>query len=178
VAPLRAGQGVSFYLRRLHSLTGIVPVGAFLIEHILISNSTIINGPTAYAHQVSVSCEFAAGSVLNCSVFGFPFSSMPSTVFTSGIGGETNLLSYPWSSNWMYAAAGVGLAGLRSPTSHSTTYTMRFSGIDLHAYPGASFGKVQTELFQPLLLIFYVLGLLSASWHFAYGFGCSAPSGG
>ena len=55
VAPLRAGQGISFVLRRLHSLTGIVPVGAFLFEHILISNSTAIgqNGPSAYARQVS-----------------------------------------------------------------------------------------------------------------------------
>ena len=31
VAPLRAGQGYSFLLRRLHSLSGIVPIGAFLI---------------------------------------------------------------------------------------------------------------------------------------------------
>jgi succinate dehydrogenase / fumarate reductase cytochrome b subunit len=54
VAPLRAGQGYSFILRRLHSLSGIVPVGAFLFEHILISNSTAIgnNGPAAYATQV------------------------------------------------------------------------------------------------------------------------------
>ena len=49
VAPLRAGQGTSFLLRRLHSLTGIIPVGAFLFEHILISNSTAISGPEAYA---------------------------------------------------------------------------------------------------------------------------------
>ena len=53
VAPLRAGQGWSFVLRRLHSLTGIIPVGAFLFEHILISNSTAITGPEAYARQVS-----------------------------------------------------------------------------------------------------------------------------
>ena len=53
VAPLRAGQGTSFVLRRLHSLSGIVPVGAFLFEHILISNSTAISGPEAYARQVS-----------------------------------------------------------------------------------------------------------------------------
>ena len=33
VAPLRAGQGHSFLLRRLHSLTGIIPVGAFLIGY-------------------------------------------------------------------------------------------------------------------------------------------------
>ena len=53
VAPLRAGQGTSFLLRRLHSLSGIIPVGAFLFEHILISNSTAISGPEAYARQVS-----------------------------------------------------------------------------------------------------------------------------
>src|SRR5436853_6354197 len=52
VSPLRAGQGYEFLLRRLHSLSGIVPVGAFLFEHIVVSNGTAINGPTAYAHQV------------------------------------------------------------------------------------------------------------------------------
>ena len=35
VAPLRAGEGNSFLLRRLHSLTGIVPIGAFLLEHFI-----------------------------------------------------------------------------------------------------------------------------------------------
>ena len=47
VAPLRAGNGISFILRRLHSLSGIIPVGAFLFEHILVSNSTAITGPDA-----------------------------------------------------------------------------------------------------------------------------------
>ena len=35
VQPLRAGQGVSFLLRKLHSLLGIIPIGAFLVEHLL-----------------------------------------------------------------------------------------------------------------------------------------------
>src|SRR2546422_8525315 len=39
-------------LFRSHSLAGIIPVGAFLIEHILVSNATAINGPEAYANQV------------------------------------------------------------------------------------------------------------------------------
>ena len=43
VPSLRAGQGNSFLLRRLHSLTGIVPIGAFLIEH-FISNSEATKG--------------------------------------------------------------------------------------------------------------------------------------
>src|SRR5574340_1276559 len=51
VAPLRAGEGHSFLWRRLHSLSGIVPVGAFLLEHFL-SNAFATNGPAAYNDQV------------------------------------------------------------------------------------------------------------------------------
>ena len=51
VQPLRVGEGHSFFWRRLHSLSGIVPIGAFLIEHI-VSNFEAVNGPLAYAQQV------------------------------------------------------------------------------------------------------------------------------
>src|SRR5919109_3691976 len=51
VPPLRAGEGRSFLWRRLHSLSGIIPVGAFLTEH-FISNAFATNGPHAYADQV------------------------------------------------------------------------------------------------------------------------------
>src|SRR5580704_2142265 len=51
VEPLRAGKGYSFLLRKLHSLSGIVPIGAFLVEHIL-SNFEALKGPAAYAAQV------------------------------------------------------------------------------------------------------------------------------
>jgi len=46
---------------------------------------------------------------------------------------------------------------------------MRFAGADLHMYPDLSFGKVQHEVFQIPLFLFYVVGLIAASWHFAYG---------
>ena len=57
VAPLRAGEGHSFLLRRLHSLSGIVPVGLFLIEH-FISNAFATRGPGAYAKQVELLSGF------------------------------------------------------------------------------------------------------------------------
>jgi len=168
VGPLRAGKGVRFLLRRLHSLSGIVPLGAFLFEHILISNSAALNGPTSYAHQVRFLASLPLVPVLELFGIWLPI------LFHAGYGfyiwyrGDTNVLDYPWTGNWMYTAqrwtGGIAFAYI---VFH--TYTLRFSSIDLHSYPGASFGKVQLELFQPLLLAFYVLGLLSASWHFAYG---------
>ena len=51
VQPLRANQGTSFIWRKLHSLLGIIPIGAFLLEHLL-SNYEALKGPVAYGLQV------------------------------------------------------------------------------------------------------------------------------
>jgi succinate dehydrogenase / fumarate reductase, cytochrome b subunit len=39
----------------------------------------------------------------------------------------------------------------------------------LLTYPDLAFGKVQHELFVTWAFLFYVVGIVSASWHFAYG---------
>jgi len=168
VAPLRAGQGYSFLLRRLHSLSGIVPVGAFLFEHILISNSSAIGGPAAYARQVRFLASLPLVPVLELFGIWLPILFHALYGFYIWYRGETNVGEYPWTGNWMYTAQRwTGIIAFAYILWH--TWTMRFTGIDLHEYAGASFGKVQAELFSPALLAFYVVGLLCASWHFAYG---------
>ena len=168
VAPLRAGHGYSFVLRRLHSLSGIVPVGAFLFEHILVSNATAIGGAAAYARQVSFLANLPLVFLLE--LFGIWLPILFHALYGVYIWyrGESNVGEYPWTGNWMYTAqrwtGGIAFAYILWHT-----WTMRFTGVDLHQYPGASFGKVQTEVFQTPLFLFYVVGLIAASWHFSYG---------
>lgn len=168
VAPLRAGQGTSFLLRRLHSLSGIVPVGAFLVEHILVSNATAISGPDAYAKQVA----FLGGLplVFFLELFGIwlPIAFHALYGFYIWYRGDGNTMEYPWSGNWMYTAQ-RWTGGIAFVYIIWHTYTMRFTGVDLHADPTLSFGKVQHEVMQTSLFLFYVVGLIAASWHFAYG---------
>ena len=168
VAPLRAGQEYSFWLRRLHSLTGIVPVGAFLFEHILISNASAIGGPAAYARQVRFLASLPLVPILELFGIWLPILFHALYGFYIWYHGETNVGEYPWTGNWMYTVqrwtGGIAFAYILWHT-----WTMRFTGIDLHEYPGASFGKVQGEVFQTPLFLFYVVGLIAASWHFAYG---------
>jgi succinate dehydrogenase / fumarate reductase cytochrome b subunit len=168
VAPLRAGQGYSFWLRRLHSLTGIIPVGAFLFEHILISNASAIGGPIAYARQVRFLASLPLVPILELFGIWLPILFHALYGFYIWYRGETNVGEYPWTGNWMYTAqrwtGGIAFAYILWHT-----WTMRFTGIDLHEFPGASFGKVQSEVFQTPLFLFYVVGLIAASWHFAYG---------
>jgi succinate dehydrogenase / fumarate reductase cytochrome b subunit len=170
VAPLRAGQGFSFALRRLHSLSGIVPVGAFLFEHILISNSTAIgrNGPDAYANQVHFLANLPLVFFLELFGIWLPIAFHALYGFYIWYRGDGNTVAYPWSGNWMYTlqrwTGGIAFAYI---IWH--TWTMRFTGIDLHDFPNSSFGKVQAEVLHTPLFLFYVVGLIAASWHFAYG---------
>jgi succinate dehydrogenase / fumarate reductase cytochrome b subunit len=168
VAPLRVGHGYPFWLRRLHSLTGIIPVGAFLFEHILISNASAISGPFAYARQVRLLASLPMVPLLELFGIWLPILFHALYGFYIWYRGEANVGDYPWTGNWMYTAQRwTGAVAFAYILWH--TWTMRFTGIDLHQYPGASFGKVQMELFSSPLFAFYVVGLVCASWHFAYG---------
>jgi succinate dehydrogenase / fumarate reductase cytochrome b subunit len=167
VPPIRAGQGHSFLLRRLHSLSGIVPVGAFLVEH-FISNAFATNGPHAYADQV----KFLSGLpfVLFLEIFGIYIPLLYHSLYGFYIwwGGKSNVSEYPWAGNFMYTAQRwTGAIAFFYIGWH--TYTMRFSGIHLLTENQAAFHKVQMELQNPWALAFYVIGITAASWHFAYG---------
>ena len=167
VAPLRAGQGYSFVLRRLHSLSGIVPVGTFLVEH-FISNAFATNGPQAYVNQV----KFLTGLpfAVWLEVFGIYIPIAFHALYGIWIWwrGESNVTDYPWLGNWMYTAQRwTGLVAFAYIIYH--TYTMRFTGAHLFVNPGAAFGKVQLELAEGWPVYAYVVGIVAASWHFAYG---------
>lgn len=167
VAPLRAGTGHSFFLRRLHSLTGIVPIGLFLIEH-FVSNAFATKGPGAYTKQVEflTSVPFVVGLEL----FGIWLPILYHSLYGFYIWyrGDSNLAEYPWAGNWMYSIQRwTGAISFFYIVWH--TWHLRFSGVHILAYPAAAFGKVQLEFHNPLAVAFYAIGIFCASWHFAYG---------
>ena len=167
VAPLRAGQGHSFFWRRLHSLTGIVPIGLFLIEH-FVSNAFATKVPGAYSKQVEFLSSFPF--VVGLELFGIWLPILFHSLYGFYIWyrGESNVAEYPWTGNWMYSAQRwTGAITFLYIIWH--TYTMRFTGVHLLTYPGSAFGKVQHELFGTWSFLFYVVGIVCASWHFAYG---------
>ena len=167
IAPLRAGQGHSFLLRRLHSLSGIIPIGLFLIEH-FVSNAFATKGPGAYTKQV----EFLSGVpfVFFLELFGIwiPIGYHALYGFYIWFRGDSNVGEYPWSGNWMYTLQ-RWTGGIAFIYIVWHTWTMRFTGVDLHEATMQSFPKVQAEVHNPWLFVFYIVGLIAASWHFAYG---------
>lgn len=167
VAPLRAGEGRSFLLRRLHSLTGIIPVGAFLLEHFL-SNAFATKGPEAYTKQVELLTSFPF--VVGLELFGIWLPILYHALYGFYIWyrGDSNVAEYPWSGNWLYTSQRwTGAIAFIYIVYH--TWHLRFTGIHLLSHPAAAFGKVQMELQSPLMVAFYVIGIVAACWHFSYG---------
>lgn len=168
VAPLRAGQGTSFFLRRLHSLSGIIPIGLFLVEHFF-SNAFATKGPGAYSKQVEFLSSFPF--VVGLELFGIWLPILYHSLYGFYIWyrGDSNVAAYPWAGNWMYSAQRwTGAVTFLYIVWH--TWHLRFSGVHLLTYPGSAFGKVQNELFgHPWAIAFYAVGIICASWHFAYG---------
>lgn len=173
VPPLRVGQGHSFLWRRLQSLTGIFPVGAFLVEHFL-SNAFATNGSTtldhakAYNHQVAFLTNMPFVLALEICFIYVPILYHGLYGLWVWYRGETNVGAYPYLGNWMYTAQRwTGIVTFIYIGYH--TYTMRFTGIHLLTNPDAAFWKVQQAFQNPWVVAFYIVGVVAASWHFAYG---------
>src|SRR6201995_3246763 len=167
VPPLRAGEGHSFFWRRLHSLSGIVPIGAFLVEHI-ISNFEAINGPLAYAQQVKFLNSLPLVRVLEWAFIFIPLAFHALYGVYIAFRGRSNVNVYPWAGNFGYLMQRItGIIALLYIVQH--LWRQRFSGVSLPEHPGAAFAKVQHELANPWILAVYIIAMIATCWHFAYG---------
>lgn len=168
VAPLRAGKGHSFLWRRLHSLSGIIPIGAFLVEH-FISNTEAVKGPAAYNGTVRFLNSLPFVLFMEWGLIFIPILYHSLYGFYIWFRGDSNVSEYPWTGNWMYTMQRwTGAVAFAYIVYH--TYTLRFTGEHLASNPDAGFEKVYNQ-FQghPWVVIFYFVGVIAASWHFAYG---------
>jgi succinate dehydrogenase / fumarate reductase cytochrome b subunit len=167
VQPLRAGEGHSFLWRRLHSLSGIIPIGAFLIEHI-VSNFEAINGPLAYAQQVKFLNGLPLVRVLEWAFIFIPLAFHALYGVWIAFRGRSNVNVYPWAGNFGYLMQRVtGIIAFAYIIQH--VWRQRFAGVSLPEHPGAAFHKVQVELHNPVMLAIYVIAMVATCWHFAYG---------
>jgi len=167
VPPLRAAQGTSFLWRKLHSLLGVIPIGAFLIEHLL-SNFEALKGPAAYGAQVRFLNSLPLVRILEWTFIFLPILYHGCYGVYIWLRGKSNLVYYPWSGNWLYTAQRyTGLIAFAYIAQH--VLRQRFMGVQLPEHPYAAFAKVQHELANPWMLAVYIVAMLAICWHFSYG---------
>lgn len=92
-----------FLIRRLHSLTGIVPIGGYLAFH-LATNAAILDGPEAFQHRVDQLHQLGPTTIF---LLEWPFIFLP-IIFHAAVGvfivcrGNRNIANYPYTGNIRY----------------------------------------------------------------------------
>lgn len=164
----------TFVLRKLHQLTGIVPLGLFFFTH-MFTNSKAMNGEAAFEKAVQEIQDLPF--LLFLEIFGIFLPLLFHAIYGVIISGEArnNVLGYSYGRNWFYfmqRATGIFLFAFL--LFHILNF--RFGLIPgLNTTPvagnaGRAFDIVATEFAIPWVMALYVLGIAATAWHLAYGF--------
>ena len=169
-----------FLIRRLHSLSGLVPVGAYMTVHLLV-NSSLVNGAGAF--QDNVNQIHSLGAFLPVVEWAFIFLPI---IFHAAFGvwiiksGKSNVDRYRYTSNFRYA--------MQRWTGVIAIVFIFFHVFHLHGWFHSDFWLKMVEpwgmaSFRPynaastlavalsgfLWPIFYLIGVLACVYHFANG---------
>jgi len=155
-----------FWLRRLHSLSGIVPIGGYLTFH-LYENYTATRGGEAYNRMVRNLQETPFAIFLEIGIIIVPllFHGVYG-LFVTGTA-RPNVTSNRYVRNWMYflqRATGVILFAF--VIFH--LWTTRLVNIRDHESVDL-FRLMQESLQSRWIYAFYIVGILSATFHLANG---------
>ena len=156
-----------FYIRRFHSLLGIVPIGFFLIEHVF-SISTVLGGPGVFDSTVAKLAAIPHEILLFMEIF---FIAIP--LLLHGIYGvyialqaKNNPTNYGYARNWQFY--------LQRMTAWYTFFyliwhvgylrvMMKGSGVAIN------YALMNSYLSNPIVFVLYAIGLVAAIYHFTNG---------
>ena len=164
----------TFLLRKLHQLTGIVPLGMFYFVH-LWTNSAALNGAKVFDDHVQDIHNFPY--LLLIEIFGIFVPLVFHSVYGILISGEAkfNVLDYSYGRNWFYLLQRV-TGGFLFFFLLFHILNFRFGlipGLNLIPVAGhadQAYQIVSNEFHISWVMIIYILGILATAWHLAYGF--------
>lgn len=164
----------SFLLRKLHQITGIVPLGLFFFVH-MFTNSKAMNGAASFEKAVKEIHDIPY--LLLIEIFGIFLPLIFHSVYGVIISSEAkpNPLSYGYGRNWFYVMQrATGIFLFVFILFHILNF--RFGlipGLNLTPIAGnadKAFDIVSMEFNIPWVMVIYILGILATAWHLAYGF--------
>ena len=160
-----------FLIYRLFSLAGLVPVGAFLVVHLL-TNASVLAGPGVFQSRVDM--IHALGPLLVPIEVLFIFLPM---LFHAAVGfliianGLSNVGSYPYVGNVRYtlqrATGMIAFVFIIGHVIHLHWLGSAFGGGRFDPHEASSSAAVAIQ--PPLATALYAIGVLCAVFHFANG---------
>jgi len=166
----------TFLMRKLHQITGIVPLGTFYFVHLFtnsksMSGDQVFNDSVADIHHIPYLLFVEIGGIFLPLLFHSIYG-----IFISAEA-RSNVSNYGYGRNWFYVFQRVtGVFLFFFLIFHLAN--LRFGlipGLESYGNPVAgnadkAFAIVAAEFKNIWILIFYILGVTATAWHLAYGF--------
>ena len=164
-----------FLIRRLHSLSGLIPVGAYMVVH-LMTNATVLGGGEMF--QSNVDKIHALGPFLPFVEWTFIFIPILFHAILGVViikGGLPNTTSYPFAKNFRYtlqrATGMIAFFFILWHVLHMHGMGKAFAAwgggqFDAHAAPDSVAHAFQAALW---VQVCYAIGMLSCVYHLANG---------
>jgi succinate dehydrogenase / fumarate reductase, cytochrome b subunit len=157
-----AESKTGYLLDKLHSLSGVIPIGAYLADHMW-SNSYALVSIEKY-NQLSRELQTVPWRILiEAGVLWLPI------LFHGFYGiyiwwrGKSNALGHPWMANWLYVLQRwSGIIAFVFIGWH--VYTERFLGHGMTTY-----ADVAHAMKDPWYLTFYIVGVTASAFHLGNG---------
>lgn len=162
---------IHFLIFKLHSLTGIVPIGAFLVLHFSI-NSLRTVGVWQYQLSIDVINNLPFLLFIEITFIIIPILFHSLVGFYIYFNGKSNPFRYNYSKNWMYTLQRI---------TGAIVFAFLVYHVGTTVVPKLLYGKTQFAA-APFLIdimnlefqswtgrIIYLIGIFSATFHFANG---------
>lgn len=153
-----------FYWRRLHSLLGVIPVGLFLAQHLVI-NHFATRGEEAFNDAAHFMEQLPFRYFLEIFIIFLPLLFHAIYGIYIAFTAKNNTGQYGYFRNWMFMLQRVsGIITLVFLAWH--VWETRIAALFGAA---VNFQMMESILSSPFMLVFYLIGVLSTTFHFANG---------
>jgi succinate dehydrogenase / fumarate reductase cytochrome b subunit len=163
----------TFVLRKLHQLSGIFPLGLFVLEHFY-TNSKALTGPQDFNNAVRDLQSIPY--IIFIEIFGIFIPLIYHAVYGLVITMEArpNNLHYPYPRNWFYTVQRItGVILFFFIFFHVLNFRFGMipglNTISVAHQPDMAFDIVSREFRMVPIFLVYVVGITSTVWHFANG---------
>jgi len=154
-----------FFWRRLHSLLGVIPVGLFVVQHLII-NHFATQGPEAF----NKAAKFVEGLpfliFLEFGVIYIPILFHAILGLYIAFTARNNTVTLSYFRNWMFSLqriTGIILLAFIAWHVYETRFQVALGNAEVN------YEMMENILSNPVMLIIYIVGVLSATFHLANG---------
>ncbi|MEQ6375731.1 succinate dehydrogenase cytochrome b558 subunit [Bacillaceae bacterium S4-13-58] len=158
-------QDREFQMRRLHSLLGVIPIGIFLVQHLVVNNFAT-RGPEAFNAAAGFMESLPFRYFLEVFIIFLPLLYHAIYGVYIALTAKNNLSRYGFFRNWMfYLQRLTGIITLIFVVWHvwGTRIAIGLGRAELDY-------SLMADIFSsPFMLVFYIVGVVSTIFHFSNG---------